>query len=51
MVAGGLGKTGGFDLDFARSSDGLDVKSGWGWGGKDCWVEASVILLVIPAAT
>ena len=34
MVAGGLGKTGGFDLDFARLRDGLDVKSGWGWGGK-----------------
>ena len=34
MVAGELEKTGGFDLDFSRSSDGLDVKSGWGWGGK-----------------
>ena len=35
-MAGGLGKTGGFDLGFARSSDGLDTKSGCGWGGK-CW--------------
>ena len=34
MVAGELEKTGGSDLDFSRSSDGLDVKSGWGWGGK-----------------
>lgn len=33
MVAGGMGKTGGCELYFARSSDGLDVESGLRGGG------------------
>ena len=33
MVAGGMGKTGGCELYFARSSDGLDMESGRRGGG------------------